>query len=139
MTTFNFHCYGHKNVKSEHKTTLEFTTEHNLSVRGDCIMGVNSSCNLPSLPSILKEKMKIAGSTITVTLKVDNETEILAGQGNSELTFSDEEAIIIRKSSFICPRTLMINSDKSASDISRDFVNLLKNPKKILYVTIQVD
>ena len=139
MSLFNFHCYGHPNVSSTHKSTLEFTTEPNLSSKGDCILAVKSTCSLRNLPNDLKEKMKIDGQIIKVTLKVGHEQEIITGYGSSKLSLSDETALIIRKSSFVCSRTLMINSSKAASDISRDIVNSLTKPSAILYVTIQVD
>lgn len=139
MNLFKFHCYGHQNVSSTHRTTIEFTTESDLSTKGDCILGVKSTCSLRDLPDNLKEKMKIDGQKITVILEVDNIQEKIAGYGNSKLTFTDENALIIRKSSFVCSRTLMINSKKAACDISRDIVNSLKNSSNVLTVTIQVD
>ena len=139
MTLFKFHCYGHKNVSSNHGTTIEFTTESDLSTKGDCILAVNSTCSLRNLPDNLKEKMKIDGQTITVILEVGHLQEKIAGYGNSKLSFTDENALIIRKSSFVCSRTLMINSNKAACDISRDIVISLTNPNNVLTVIIQVD
>ncbi len=139
MILFNFHCYGHPNVSSTHKTTLEFTTESDLSTKGDCILAVKSTCSLRNLPDNLKEKMKIDGQTIIVILEVDHKQEKIIGYGNSKLSFTDENAIIIRKSPFVCSRTLMINSNKAAFDISRDIVNSLTTPSNVLNVTIQVD
>jgi len=139
MILFNFHCYGHPNVSSTHRTTLEFTTESNISTKGDCILAVKSTCSLKNLPNNLKEKMQIDGQTITVILKIDNKQEKITGYGNSKLSFTDENSLIIRKGSYVCSRTLMINSNKAASDISRDIVNYLTNPSNILNVTIHVD
>ena len=139
MTLFKFHCYGHQNVSSTHRTTIEFTTESDLSTKGDCILAVKSTCSLRNLPDNLKEKMKIDGQTITVILDVGQIQEKIIGYGNSKLSFTDENALIIRKSSFVCSRTLMINSHKAACDISRDIVNSLTNPSNVLTITIQVD
>jgi hypothetical protein len=139
MIQFKFQCNGHSNVKSTHRTTLEFTTESDLSTKGDCILAIKSTCSLKNLPDNLKEKMKIDGQTITVILEVDHKKEKIIGYGSSKLTFADEKALIIRKSSFVCSRTLMINSNKAASDIPRDFVSSLTNPSNVLNVTIQVD
>ncbi|MCK5141080.1 MAG: DUF371 domain-containing protein [Candidatus Heimdallarchaeota archaeon] len=139
MTLYKFHCYGHRNVSSTHKTTIEFTTASNLSTKGDCILAVKSTCSLRNLPDNLKEKMKIDGQTITVILEVDHIQEKITGYGNSKLSFADENALIIRKSSFVCSRTLMINSNKAACDVSRDIVNSLTDPSNVLTVTIQVD
>lgn len=139
MIQFTFQCYGHSNVKSTHRTTLEFTTESDLSTKGDCILAVNSTCSLRELPENLKEKMKIDGQIITVILTVDYTEEKIIGYGSSKLSFTDEDALIIRKSSFVCSRTLMINSNKAASDIPRDIISSLTNPSSVLNVTIQVD
>ena len=139
MTLFKFHCYGHKNISSTHRTTIEFTTEPDLSTKGDCILAVKSTSSLRNLPDNLKEKMKIDGQTITVILEVGHMQEKITGYGNSKLSFTDENALIIRRSSFVCSRTLMINSNKAACDISRDIVNSLINPSNVLTVTIQID
>ena len=39
---------GHPEVRGEHKTTMEITTEKHLTEKGDCIIGVNAkvACNL---------------------------------------------------------------------------------------------
>ncbi len=139
MIQFTFQCYGHSNVKSTHRTTLEFTTESDLSTKGDCILAVNSTCSLRDLPENLKEKMKIDGQIVTVILTVDHTEEKIIGYGSSKLSFTNEDALIIRKSSFVCSRTLMINSNKAASDIPRDIISSLTNPSSVLNVTIQID
>ena len=136
---FQFECTGHLNIISKHKTTLEFTTESDLSLQGDCIIGVNSTQSLASLPQELKEKMRIMNSQIVVKIRTADLEEVILGNGHPDLTFSDKHAIIIRKSDFICPRTLMINSNKAACDISIDIVQLMRNPKNILTISIQVD
>ena len=64
--------------------------------------------------------------------------EEITGHGSSDLELSDTRAMIVRRSSFICPRTLIINADKAACDISRDFVQLLKNSKSKLQIEITV-
>ena len=37
-----FKAYGHENIRATHNRTIEFTKHKELSVRGDCIIGVNS-------------------------------------------------------------------------------------------------
>jgi hypothetical protein len=64
--------------------------------------------------------------------------EEIRGYGNPELELSDATAIIIRKSDYICSKTLMINSNKAAWEISREIIKLMRNSKTKMKVTISV-
>ena len=41
--------------------------------------------------------------------------------------------MVVRKSGYICGRTLAINADKAACDLSRALVEKLKNPEPVSY------
>ncbi|MHA2357674.1 MAG: DUF371 domain-containing protein [Candidatus Heimdallarchaeaceae archaeon] len=138
MASFSFYCYGHPNLLATHKSTLEITTEKNLTHKGDCIIGVSSTEVLPNLPNELKKKIKQSNSEIHVVLEIDGTVEEIRGYGNPELELSDATAIIIRKSDYICSKTLMINSNKAAWEISREIIKLMRNSKTKMKVTISV-
>ncbi|NPD89604.1 MAG: DUF371 domain-containing protein [Asgard group archaeon] len=138
MDSFVFYCNGHPNIRATHKTTLEFTKDESLTPRGDCILGVSSSCNLISFPSELKERIKSPAARILVHLHVGRYSDTIEGCGDSRLELSDEHAIIIRKSDFICSRTLMIKSDKAANDINDRIIKIMKNPSSKMKITIQI-
>jgi hypothetical protein len=73
------------------------------------------------------------------TIKVGDFTEVITGKGDQNLPLSHPTDIVLRKSSFICDRTLMINADKAARDLSREFVNMLRNPNAVIEVTFTVE
>ncbi len=131
-------CFGHNNVLSTHKTTLEFTTEESLTLKGDCILGVKTTKSLAEFPSEIKDMIRKEGSQIRVILSIKGEIEEIIGRGHPLLSLSDPHAIIIRKSTYVCPRTLMIGANKAAKDISRKIVNLMKNPDNELTIKIQI-
>jgi hypothetical protein len=139
MNQISFKCQGHENILSKHKSTLEFTTDSCLTSSGDCIIGVNSSISLRDIPQDFKKLIQNEKSRITITLQVGEKKEEIHGFGDSALQLSDSRAMIIRKSTFICPRTLAIRADKAACDISKDIVDLMKNPKSELKVIITVE
>ena len=57
--------------------------------------------------------------------------------GSDRLTFKHKSDIVVRKSEFVCDRTLAIRANKSARDINREIVELLKDPKtELLFVII---
>ena len=139
MVVFSFKCYGHPNVTSKHKTTLEFTTDSNLTLRGDCILGVRSTMNLLNLPFDVKKLLRDNSCKIKVILHVEGHEIEIIGQGHPDLPLSDETAIIIRRSNFVCPRTLMINSNKAAVDIPEEVRTTMKKSHSIMKITIQVE
>src|SRR2546428_5177753 len=55
-----FHAYGHPAILSTHPTTLEITTSHELSHRGDCIVAVRHSRRARKLTIGLKPDLFIA-------------------------------------------------------------------------------
>ena len=63
----------------------------------------------------------------------------LDGLGAPHLSLLDEHDIVIRKSTFVCPRTLAINSSQASSDIPRSIIELLHEPdiKAILRIMVQ--
>ena len=120
---------GHEQVLSLHEKTLEITKESNLTPQGDCIVGVNSGISCIDLPEKMKEKIQNPKSKITFTLKVGKFTFKIQGQGSKKLTLKHVSDIVLRKSAFTCSRTIAINCDKASSDIPRDLVSLLQNPR----------
>jgi hypothetical protein len=138
MDDFIFYCNGHPNIHATHKSTLEFTKENSLTSKGDCILGVNSSCGLIDIPSELKERIRNSSSKILVNLQVGEFTDIIEGYGDSRLDLSNEYSIIIRKSDFICSRTLMVKSDKAARDINNEIIESMRNSDSKMKITIKI-
>ncbi len=113
---FEIEFSGHKNIRSNHQKTLEITKESHLTTQGDCIVGVNASSSCSDLPQELKNKLKSENTLVIFTIKVDDQEFTIKGKGHPELTLTHLNDIVIRKSNFVCPRTLSVNCDK-ASDL----------------------
>ncbi len=120
---------GHKHVLSLHEKTLEITKEENLTPKGDCILGVNSSMACIDIPEKMKIKIQNPKSIIKFTINVGEFSFQIKGQGSEKLTLKHVSDIVLRKSAFTCSRTIAINCDKASSDIPRDLVSLLQNPQ----------
>jgi hypothetical protein len=125
MHLVRFKAYGHENVIGEHKTTVEITTEDYLTKQGTCIVGVQATQKLSELSSEIRELVTLETTKIVLVMEVTGIREQVTGTGGKDLTYSDSTSMVARTSSFQCGRTLMINADKAASDLSREFVNLL--------------
>ena len=136
---FEIQFFGHENIRSTHKKTIEITKENELTPRGDCIIGVNASYSCKDLPEDLKEKLRDPNSKIQFLIKVAEHEFTLEGKGHKDLELSHTQDIVIRKSDFVSPRTLAIQCDKASDLLPRAMVTLLQDPKTMGTFTIFVE
>ncbi len=134
---YTFLAKGHENVTSKHKSTFEITTDKTLTLKGDCIIGLDSTKTLNDFPDELKSKIQSDDTKIELILETDNAEDKIVGFGSSKLSLNHPSDMVCRKSDFTCNRTLMINCDKAARDLNLDLINDLKNGCD-LKVTIKV-
>ncbi len=132
MNEFIIKAKGHKNVSATHKTTLEITKDNYLTTTGHCIIGIEADKSMKDFPEEFKEKIRNA-KKIVVEIEVDGVKEIIVGKGDKNLPLSHPTDIVIRRSNYICPRTLMIKANKGAKDINREIVKKLKEGKELTF------
>ena len=65
--------------------------------------------------------------------------ETVKAKGSPQLQFTHPTDLVVRKSDYVCSRTLAIRADKAAVDFSREFVDKLKNPNQTVKVTLTVE
>jgi hypothetical protein len=136
---FEIEFSGHENIRSNHQKTIEITKESHLTPQGDCIVGVNAKSSCADLPDELKNKLKDPDSKIIFSIKVEDEDFVVEGRGHPDLILTHTEDIVIRKSNFICPRTLAIRCDKASDLLPRSMVLKLQDPKTIGKFTITAE
>ncbi|MEX2752083.1 MAG: DUF371 domain-containing protein [Candidatus Freyarchaeota archaeon] len=134
--TETIYAWGHPNVSAKHRTTLEITTRDELTIRGDCVVAVCADKGAEQLSESFKELARKENSTITMILKVNDQTETIRGQGSPHLTFTHPHDIVARKSTYHSDRTIMIKADKAAMDLNRKLVQKLKNPQTKVEITL---
>ncbi|MFA5364398.1 MAG: DUF371 domain-containing protein [Candidatus Bathyarchaeia archaeon] len=137
--TVTFYAHGHENMLATHKTTFEVTKEEHLTKQGDCIVAVGSTKGAADLPEEFKKAAKTDDAKITVTITVDGLSETLHAKGSPLLSFTHPTDLVVRKSSYVCGRTLAIHADKSAMEFSRKLVEKLKDPNQQATVTLRVE
>ena len=121
---------GHENITATHKTTFEITKEKSLTKRGDCIIAVSANKAMLDLKPKFKRALKNENAKLIIEIKAGKICEIVRAYGSSQLQLTHPTAMVIRKSSYICNRTLAIKADKAAADLSRSLVEKLRKPKQ---------
>ena len=129
---------GHKNILSLHQKTIEITKDEKLTTNGDCIVGVSANISCVDLPEKMKKKIRNPKTKISFSIMANGKKFKIQGNGSEKLSLKHTKDIVLRKSAFTCSRTVAINCDKASSDIPRDFVKILQNPKTRGYMSIEV-
>lgn len=133
---FLIRARGHGNVRATHETALEITREDFLTPRGDCIVAISANKGLVDLDNRIKKHLN-SGGRIVIEISCSSMKERIIGYGDPRLTFKSEESIVIRKSDFVCDRTLCIRADKSAADLSRELVKKIRTGADVfIYVDV---
>ena len=131
---YKFHAQGHSNILATHKATLEFTKDKELSLKGDCIVGVEADFELSKLKAFIKKsknkKVKIIIESLEKKIKETIEAEL-----NPD--FNDTEEIVIRKTDFVSKRTFAIKSNKAAFDLKKELIIFLKDKNNKIDVIIE--
>lgn len=122
---YAFSSFGHKNILSAHKTTIEFTKDRELTLNGDCIIGVNSDFDTLKLKDFIKFLAKNKIKKIKITLNADGLEEDIICDINKD--FSSDHEIVLRKSDFLSERTLGINANKAAADLNENLIKKIKS------------
>jgi len=126
---FEISFHGHKNVRSLHPKSIEITTDSDLTVNGDCIVGVGASCGCLGIPEKMKKLLQDPQSEVTCTILVGEHSYKITGRGSEKLSLKNPHDIVIRKSNFTCPRTLSIGCDTASDSIPRQMIKVLQNPE----------
>lgn len=130
-----FTAYGHRNIRALHKSTLEITKEDSVTPRGDCIVAVKAEKACVDLSDELRKAIIKDGSRVIIEIECGGVKETINARGSAKLTLKSNKSIVIRKSNYICDRTLAVMANKSAGDLSR---RLISNLRKGLVVRVRI-
>ncbi|MDQ5860571.1 MAG: DUF371 domain-containing protein [Thermoproteota archaeon] len=131
--------YGHPNIRSLHAKTIEITKDEHLTPRGDCIIGVKANKACADLDESFKHRLKSNLSVIKIEIMAGDESFLISGRGDERLSMLNSNDIVIRKTNFVCPRTMSVLCDKASSDVPRKLVRILQDQetKGIFRITLE--
>ena len=129
---YKFEAYGHENITARNKTTLEFTKDRDVTLKGDCIIGVKADFSLQSIKNFIKD---LKNKKIKIIIKANDFTEEINAEINSG--FNSDKDMVIRKSDFKDGRTFAVRADKAAADLKRGFVGHLSAGNSLISVILK--
>jgi hypothetical protein len=130
---------GHRNILATNETTFEITTAFHLSKRGDCIVAVASNKSVRDLSDEFQRLLRHDSARLTIRIEAGSTEDVAEAWGDSKLVLTHCADSVVRKSNYICDRTLAVKADKAAKDLSRQLVEELKNPQRRVDITLSVE
>ena len=124
-------AFGHENILATHPTTLMITKDKELTKQGDCIIAIGADKAVSNLSTEFKQKLRETNTKLNMTIEINGFIEQITAYGSTELDFSNNNDMVIRKSNFTSDRTLAIKADRAAKDLPREFVKNLKLNQQI--------
>lgn len=131
--------YGHPNIQSLHAKTIEITKDEHLTLRGDCIIGVKANKACADLDETFKHRLKSNSAVVRIEIMVGDKSLLITGRGDERLSMLNAHEIVIRRTNFVCPRTMSVLCDKASSDVPRNLVKILQDQetKGIFRITLE--
>lgn len=129
---------GHDNVRAEHESTFEVTTEDFLTPSGDCILGIDADRSPSDFDEQFVEAAQDETATIRATFEAADQTITITGRGDPRLSFENEVSMVGRTSDYVDDRTIMVEADGAATDVDRDFVEALADGADLI-ITLTVE
>jgi len=130
---YSFKACGHKNVLAKHKTTIEFTKDKELTLRGDCIVAVNADFSLDGIKKFISS---LKSNKIRITIETNDKKIIEDVSATVNPAFNDAHEIVIRKSDFLDKRTFAIKANKSSAELNRGLIGFLKDERNEILVAV---
>ncbi|MBI3035930.1 DUF371 domain-containing protein [Candidatus Woesearchaeota archaeon] len=136
---YKFYACGHPNILGTHKTTLEFTKDEGVSLKGDCIVGIKADFDLGRLKEFIESSLKNNNKKILITIKTMSKyiktKETISAELNPD--FNSNKEFVIRKTDFVSERTFAIRANKAAFELNRDLIRFLKDKNNKVSVIIE--
>ena len=138
-----FTVRGHLNIRATHPSTIEFTKVGWLSLKGDCIAGVEASFTDEDVRRFINGAFEASGDVprkrvrISIELFLEGSTEpeeritALLNPG-----FRHPQEMVIRTSDFHSERTFGVRASKAAAHLDRALIGELQNPAAKMRVVI---
>ncbi len=133
----SFIAMGHKNIRATHETTFEITKEDFLTSRGSCIIGITAEKACSDLSKDLKISLRSDLARVVLKLASGEERDEVVAWGSRRITLESPVSMVIRRSTYVCGRTLAIRANKAARDLDEDLVENLRRGKN-LQISINV-
>jgi uncharacterized protein len=129
-------CRGHPLVLGTHPTTFEVTCEDHLTANGNCIIGIGADKGCASLSQEFRNILAHDDASLLTVFECNGTIATVRSRGSSEFMLNHPTDMVWRKSTFVCGRTIGIESDTVALTLPRELIaNLVLGKEMVVTLT----
>ncbi len=129
-------CHGHPLVRGTHPTTFEVTCENYLTRNGNCIIGIAADKSCAGLSPVFKSVLAHNDAHLVTTLACYGEKVEIHSHGSAQMLLDHPTDMVWRKSTFVCGRTIGIQSDYVALTLPKALVQNLIAGKEMELILV---
>ena len=87
----------------------------------------------------MKHRLKSNTAVVKIEVMFGDDSFLITGRGDERLSLLNVEDIVIRRTNFVCPRTMSVLCDGASSDVPRKLVRILQDQqtKGIFRITLE--
>ncbi len=120
-------CRGHANVTGRHPTTFMITTEDEMTLKGDCIIGISADTSLIDLSDAFCDLLSDDRTILRTILSVEGIVCEIRSEGSARMALDHPTDFVWRRSDFVCGRTIGIRSDFVARTLPEELIAALSS------------
>lgn len=129
---------GHPLVSATHRTTFEVTKEQHLTAAGDCIIAISANKGLSELSEEFKSALAHDNAVLYTSLCCEEYEVVITSAGSMNMTLTHPTDLVWRRSTFVCERTIGIQTDTTAALLPRDLISALQNEARLtIYLEVR--
>ncbi|MCC7565006.1 MAG: DUF371 domain-containing protein [Methanomicrobiaceae archaeon] len=119
-------CRGHPLIRGTHPTTFEVTKDREVTLSGDCIIGVAADKGAADLSPGFRRALADDRARLITRITVGDESVEIRSRGSGALSLDHPTDLVWRQSTFVCGRTVGISSDRVARTLPRTMIERLR-------------
>ncbi|AUV81160.1 DUF371 domain-containing protein [Salinigranum rubrum] len=127
---------GHENVRAEHASTFEVTTDDWLTPAGDCILGIEADRAPADFDPAFVEACRSHDARIICEVRVGERVHVVEGRGHPDLTFESDRSAVARTSDYVDDRTVLVDADHAAAGFDRELVAALQDGADLVFTLV---
>jgi len=120
-------CRGHANVTGRHPTTFMITTEEEMTLNGDCIIGISADKSLHDLSDAFSDLLSDDRTILRTILVAEGIACEIWSEGSAQMALDHPTDLVWRRSDYVCGRTIGIRSNYVARTLPKGLIEALSS------------
>ncbi len=130
-------AYGDSSIVAVSKSSFTIIKSSEIKTDKDSVVAVGANKSAAELNPEFIRSLRDSGKKIEITIEADGIEDVVTAYSSPALKLNNDKSIVVRKDDVIDGRVVAILADKSATDLKKDLIEKLKDPKTKVKITLE--